>query len=265
MNRGVHINAVRRLAVMCLVCVLAGLVLSSSSVVPAAAGSALPTTRFHRRPPHKKGKSNLSRRQEVKSRLGSTGVPASPGGSLFGDPLVVVGSLVESEESSAQEWVSLSSPEVVVAREGSQTKYEGLSSEAAERVDGEAFPGVVDEPAGGPPELPAGESIVGFPADNAAQVDLPGGGHGVIESLGVMAVEAAPGQRVPMDLSLVEAGGVFEPRTPSVGVRIPKELQGGWILGRLVCGYAGNYRWSACWWGREAGRICGVLWWGGCR
>ena len=66
-------SAVRRLAVMCLVCVLAGLVLSSSSVVPAAAGSALPTTRFHRRPPHKKGKSNLSRRQEVKFSIGLYG------------------------------------------------------------------------------------------------------------------------------------------------------------------------------------------------
>ena len=78
-----------------------------------------------------------------------------------------------------------------------------------------------------------------------------GAGHGVIESLGVMAVEAAPGQRVPMDLSLVEAGGVFEPRTPSVGVRIPKELQrrgGSW--GDWCVVDAGNYRWSACWWGK---------------
>jgi hypothetical protein len=54
---------------------------------------------------------------------------------------------------------------------------------------------LIDEPAGGPPKLPAGESITSFPTVDTAQVDLGGGQHGVIESLVPIAVESAPGQR----------------------------------------------------------------------
>ncbi|HXC45407.1 MAG TPA: hypothetical protein VNU24_02280, partial [Solirubrobacteraceae bacterium] len=92
------------------------------------------------------------------------------------------GSPLESEELGAQERASLSNPEAVVAREVSQTKYENLSTEEAEKVDGEAFGSVFDEVAGGPPPLEAGQSITGYPADNVAQVDLGEGKRGLIES-----------------------------------------------------------------------------------
>lgn len=78
--------------------------------------------------------------------------------------------------------------------------------------------------------LPAGQSIVGFPAVNAAQVELGGGKRGVIESAEPMAAETAPGRRVPVDLSLSEVGGVFEPKMPLVGVRVPKRLGDGVAL-----------------------------------
>ncbi len=148
------------------------------------------------------------------------------GGSSLESPLVVPEAqlLLGGEGVSEAEEARRDSPEAVAAREASQAKYEGLSAEQAEKADGEAFPGLVDEPAGGPPKLPAGESVTGFPSDDVAQVDLGEGRRGVVESTVPMAVDAGPGQRVPVDLGLAEVGGAFEPKTPVVGVRIPKRL-----------------------------------------
>jgi RHS repeat-associated protein len=128
--------------------------------------------------------------------------------------------------ASETEAVRRNSPEAVMAREESLTKYEGLDSQQVAKLASEVFPAVVDDPAGGPPQLPAGQGITAFLADDAARVDLGEGKHGVIESLAPMAVEAEAG-RVPIDLGLKEAGGVFEPRVPLVGLRIPKRLSDG--------------------------------------
>jgi RHS repeat-associated protein len=127
----------------------------------------------------------------------------------------------------AQEEAKRDSPEAVAAREESRTKFEGLSSERAGKVDGEAFPEAIDRPAGTLPPLPAGQRVVGYPADNAAQVDLGGGRHGVIESTEQLAIESSPGRREPLDLGLAEAGGGFEPVRSSAGVRVPKQLANG--------------------------------------
>ena len=154
---------------------------------------------------------------------------AGVGSSLAGSPLVVPAAeaLVGGQLGAAAEAAKLASPEAVAAREASRTAYEGLSGKAAERLADEAFPSVIDEAAGGLPKLPAGESIVGYPSDDAAQVDLPGGKHGVIESTVPLAVETSPGRKTPVDLALGEAGGAFGPRTSAVGVRIPKRLADG--------------------------------------
>jgi len=151
------------------------------------------------------------------------GVGSSP---LLESPLVVPGvqPLDEGQQLRAAEEAKRSSPEAVLAREESRTKYENLNPEQAEKVAAEAFSKVINEPAGGPPKLSAGQSIVSYPANNAAQVDLPEGKRGVIESSVPIALEASPGHRVPVDLGLTEVGGAFEPRTPVVGLRIPKRL-----------------------------------------
>lgn len=162
------------------------------------------------------------------------GAPAGEGSgapSSLGGPLVTPGSPTQGEQAHAAEEAKLANPNAVAEREASRTKFEGLDTEAAAKLAGETFPAVVDEPTGGPPKLPAGESIVGYPIDNAAQVDLPEGRQGIIESLEPIAVETSPGQRVPVDLSLGEVGGAFEPKTPVVGVRIPKRLGDGVSLG----------------------------------
>jgi streptogramin lyase len=138
--------------------------------------------------------------------------------------LVVPESLDEGEELQAEREAKLLAPEAVAARQASRTKFESLSTEQAAEVARETYPEVIDDPAGGPPKLPVGESIAGYPSDNAAQVDLGEGQHGVVESLVPMAIEGSSGQRVPVDLSLSAVGSSFEPKTPVVGVRIPKQL-----------------------------------------
>lgn len=144
---------------------------------------------------------------------------ASPTSPLAGEQLQV--------EHEAQ----LANPEAVVAREVSRTEYEGLNVEQAAHEDRAAFPGLVGELAGGPPKLAAGSSIVGYPADDAAEVSLPEGSHAVLESMQPIALETSGGGHMPVDLSLGEVGGVFEPKTPVVSVRIPKRLSSGVSLG----------------------------------
>jgi hypothetical protein len=147
--------------------------------------------------------------------------------SPLGDALVTSGSPVQGEQMQAAEEAQLANPEAARIREESRTKFEGLDGEAAAQVAGEAFPQLVDESAGGPPKLPAGQSITGYVSDNAAQIDLPEGGHAVVESIEPLAIETSPGHREPLDLSLSETGGAFQPTRPEVAVHIPKQLVGG--------------------------------------
>jgi RHS repeat-associated protein len=151
---------------------------------------------------------------------------ASPPGE---SPLVVPGvqALDGGQQVFDQRQAKLNSVEAVQAREASQTEYEGLEAERAEQVAGEAFPEVVTKPSGGPPQLPAGQRIAGYPSPDAAQVDLGEGQHAVIASSEPMATTNSSGQLVPIDLGLSEAGDAFEPRTPAVAVRIPKQLSSG--------------------------------------
>jgi YD repeat-containing protein len=133
----------------------------------------------------------------------------------------------EGEQVEAPEESKPISSEAVTRQKESRTKFENLGSEQASKVVGTAFPEVVNYPSGGPPALPAGQKILGFPSDNVAQVDLGGGEGGVIESTEPMAIETSAGQRAPIDLSLAAIGNVFEPKTPAVGVSIPKRLSDG--------------------------------------
>jgi streptogramin lyase len=132
--------------------------------------------------------------------------------------------LGEESVSDAEETKRLS-PEAVAARIASTTAYEGLSAEQAAKLGKELFPGLIDHPAGGPPQLPTGQTITGYLTNNAAQVDLGGGKHAVIESTAPIAVESpSPGQRVPVNLEPVEVGSGFQPATPVVGLQIPQRL-----------------------------------------
>jgi RHS repeat-associated protein len=154
------------------------------------------------------------------------------GSSQLSSPLVVpeVDQMLGGQSAEEAEEARRASPEAVAAREESETKYEALGGEEAEKLVDGTFPTLVDQPAGGPPTLPSGEDITGFPSVYSAQVDLGGGHHGVIDSLVPMAVEPSLGRRVAMDLGLREANGAFEPNSPLVSVRIAKQLSGGVTL-----------------------------------
>lgn len=184
-------------------------------------------SRSHRpsRQRHKHGHVIAHRLHERSTAVGSL--------SLLGGPLVVSGSPVEAEQLHAQETATLTSPEAVNLQAASETAYEGLDAEQAEKADTEAFPVVFDEPAGGPPRLGAGEQFAGFVGAFSARVELgsgPGAESGVIESTVPMAVEDGAGGWAPVDLSLRDVGGAFEPVSPLVGVRLPKRLSEGALI-----------------------------------
>jgi RHS repeat-associated protein len=153
------------------------------------------------------------------------------GGSPFESPFVVPEALplTGGQGVGDAEEARRASPEATVAREESQTKYEGLSAEEAAKLAAEVFPGVVDQAAGGPPPLAEGQRITAFISANAAQVTSPSGesGHAVLESMEPIATESSPGQWAPINLSVSEADGGFRVANPAVGVSIPKRLQEG--------------------------------------
>ena len=152
--------------------------------------------------------------------------------SALSDALVTPGSPSEGEQSRAAEQARLARPEAVAKREASVSEYENLDAGQAEAVAVEAFPSLIDEPADGPPRVPAGARITGYTSDNMARVELGGGKLGVIESSVPIAIASRSGGYVPLDLSLEEVGKAFEPKLSSVGVHIPRSLSDGVSLAR---------------------------------
>jgi RHS repeat-associated protein len=155
--------------------------------------------------------------------------PVEPGASPspLAAPLVTPGSPTRGEEAQAAERAKLASPEMVAEREATRTKYESLGPVQAATVAREAFPQQIEKVEGGPPTLPAGQTITGYLTDHTAQVNLSNGKHGLIESAEPMVLETSPGQWAPVSLALGERNGAFEPERTVVDVRIPKRLSEG--------------------------------------
>jgi tripartite motif-containing protein 71 len=158
-----------------------------------------------------------------------SGGQALPEGSLLDSPTVVpsVNGLLGGELQQAAREAEQSNPEAVEEREASRTSLEGLLPAQAASETKTAFPGLVERPDGGVPQLPVGESVVGYPSPVAAQIALPEGKRAVLESSIPIALETSAGKGVPLDLSLREAGGGFVPARPDVGVRLPRDLSEG--------------------------------------
>ena len=157
------------------------------------------------------------------------------GASLTGASSSVLGSLVvpglqaldggqQAVDAQQARW---SSSAAFAARARSRTEFAHLGTMRAAQVAREAFPGLMDEPDGGLPQLPAGQRIVRYVSDNVAQVDLGGGRHGVIESTRPIAVKGSSGRRAPVALGLAEAEGGFHIANPAVPLGIPKRLSSG--------------------------------------
>ena len=165
---------------------------------------------------------------------------ASPGGaggtvgmqSFSLEALVVpaVQPLDQGQQGVAARQARHSSSAAYVARLRSRTEFSQLGTARAAQVAREAFPEVVDRPAGGPPQLPAGTKLARYLGPTAAQLELPGGKHGVMESTGPMAKEASPGHFTPIDLGLKGDNGGYTSSSSNIAVQIPKRLTHGvWL------------------------------------
>jgi len=161
---------------------------------------------------------------------GAVGGPSSSGG--LGDGLVVPA--MQALDCGEQEADGARARRVgaaaFVLRLRSRTKFEHLGAAAAARVVREAFPELIDKAAVGPPALPSGGRLVRYISPSAAQVALPGGHHGVVEADGVIAKKLAPGEYVPLDLSLKHSGEGFAPVLAAASVGIPQQLGAGVTL-----------------------------------
>src|ERR1700683_619009 len=172
--------------------------------------------------------SSLSQRGVVATSVeavpGSAEQSSSSGGvsvSLARDPLVIEGVLAEGELLRAQEEARLASPESVRLRAESQTAYESLSVGESEEVDGRAFSSLAGEPGGGLRGLPEGDRVSSYSSPFSAVLELPGGRHGVVESVSPIAVEGpSSGQLVPVDLAPRQAGSGFEAVMPPTGMHV---------------------------------------------
>jgi hypothetical protein len=151
------------------------------------------------------------------------------GMSPLSEALVVPGveSLDGGQEVAAVEEASLDAPRAVTERERSQTKFEHQSVRQAERTAFEAFPAIIDAPAGGMVPLGPGEKLAGFESADAARLDLSGGEHAMVVSANPIAVRGASGRWAPLNLHLHALAGSYAADEPSVAVALPKRLQEG--------------------------------------
>jgi hypothetical protein len=123
---------------------------------------------------------------------------------------------------------SVSPPSV---REQSGKAYEGLTAGAAESTLQELDPTVVDAAAGGPPSLAEGQKAIGYPSDYSMSVEIAGGGsgtggvkHALVEGVTPMALETGEGKHTPLDLSLHETPGGFQPAFGLAPARLPRHV-----------------------------------------
>jgi RHS repeat-associated protein len=154
---------------------------------------------------------------------------------LTESPLVVPGvqALDGGQQVKAQERASLVTPSAVAARELSRTQYAHLNGAQAARLALVAFPGSIGQVVDPGPRLRAGQSVLGYPSDNTARVDLGGGKRAVVESTVPIAAVGSSGRRVPVDLALSDVGAGFAPAAAAVAVGIPRHARNGVQLSEL--------------------------------
>ena len=130
--------------------------------------------------------------------------------------------LDEGQQTADEEQSRRASPAAFLARERSRTEFAHLGAARAARVARDAFPNMLDRPAGGPPPLPTGVHVARYISATAAQLTLPQGKHAVVQSTEPMDVQSSHGHRAPIDLSVTRNGQSFQPLRPAVRVLIPR-------------------------------------------
>jgi streptogramin lyase len=162
------------------------------------------------------------------------GTSTSSAGSLSTTPLVIssLDELLGGQQASAAHKARHANPQAVAARRAARVSFQDLSPTQAAATAKAAFPALIERPAGGPPSLPAGQHIVRYPTNHAAQVSLPSGNTAVIESLQPIATKVH-GRHLPLNLHLTQAGTHFKPSRSTVAVDVPKDLAEGVSLSSL--------------------------------
>lgn len=163
------------------------------------------------------------------------GAGESEGSALMARPLVVPGmQWLDPDQSAAAQRARWTDPSAFLARRRSRTEFTHMDAARALRVAREAFPAAIEQPVGGPPQLPPGERIARFITPNAAQLTLPGSGRALLESHVAIAKRTsprhAPGRFAPLDLSLRDAGRDYAPLSAATPLRIPRQLRDGVTL-----------------------------------
>jgi tripartite motif-containing protein 71 len=149
--------------------------------------------------------------------------------STIGDSLVLPSMqwLDAGQQVAAEERARSANPEVRFARERSRTAYEHLGTNAAAILARKSFPEMVDRTSGDMGWLPKKARIEHYASTTAAQLDLPDGQKGVVESLTPIARRTGDGRFTPIDLSLSDVGDAYTPASSNVAVWIPKRLDRG--------------------------------------
>ena len=158
---------------------------------------------------------------------GSSASPSGQGISLRSLVVPAVPPAGEGQQAAATRRPRLNTPAAIAARAASRMKFAHLGTARAAQVAREAFPQAISQRVGGPPSLPAGQRVLGYASTKAAQLELPGHKHALVESLQPMAIETSRGHREPVDLGLTKTGGVFESVRPLVSVLIGRHASEG--------------------------------------
>ena len=167
---------------------------------------------------------------------GLTAASATPVGAqsplASGVVVPAVQGLDEGEQITDAAEARKASPSAYQARRASQTAYEHLSSGQAKKLAAQVFPRLINEPAGGPPPIPAGAHAT-YPSDNIAQIALPSGKHEAVESTALIALQTSQHKHTPINLGLHETASGFQPASPLVAVQIAKHLNDATEISRL--------------------------------
>jgi hypothetical protein len=108
-------------------------------------------------------------------------------------------------------------------RERSRIRHRGIGADAARSLVGDAFDGLLEGLLGPGASLARDGRFLEFFDDYTAQVRV-GDGSQVVRSWLPLRVRDADGEKRPVDLSLREIEGGFEPRVPLVPVSLPASL-----------------------------------------
>jgi streptogramin lyase len=162
--------------------------------------------------------------------LGASGASSSP----LAGPLVTpsVDQLLRGEGARAARQARRSNPEAIAQRRASRSKFEGVGQPVITGEARRAFPELIEQTAGGVPTLAHGEQILRYRTNHAAEVSLPGGQRGVIESIAPIATGSGD-RHLPIDLHLRDAGADFTPLRSAAPVELPKDLAEGVSLSGL--------------------------------